>query len=104
MSDVLPELLPVIVGAAAVPLYPIIVLLLLQSEKGLGKAVAFVSGGVAMRLAQGVLFGIVLGAAMAANDWATAPGRGYFAILRLYGPTEPALAKTWKPGDVVKMK
>ena len=68
MSDVFLELLPVIVGAAAVPLYPIIVLLLLQSEKGLGKAVAFVSGGVAMRLAQGVLFGIVLGAAMAAND------------------------------------
>ncbi len=30
-------------------------------------------------------------------------GRGYFAILRLYGPTEPALAKTWKPGDFEKM-
>jgi len=24
-------------------------------------------------------------------------------ILRLYGPTEPALAKTWKPGDVEKV-
>lgn len=67
MSDVLLELLPVMVGAAIVPLYPIIVLLLLQSEGGLGKAVAFVSGGVAMRLAQGVLFGLVFGAAMAAN-------------------------------------
>lgn len=63
----LPELLPVIVGAAVVPLYPIIVLLLLQSAGGLGKAVAFVSGGVAMRLAQGVLFGLILGATMAAN-------------------------------------
>ncbi len=67
MNNIFLELLPIIVGAAVVPLYPIIVLLLLQSEKGLGKAVAFVSGGVAMRLAQGVVFGLVLGAALAAN-------------------------------------
>jgi hypothetical protein len=38
------------------------------------------------------------------NSLATVPGRGYFAIMRLYGPTEPALTKTWKPGDVAKMK
>jgi hypothetical protein len=39
------------------------------------------------------------------KNWlATVPERGYFAILRLYGPTEPALAKSWKPGDVAKMK
>jgi len=39
------------------------------------------------------------------KNWlATVPGRGFFAILRLYGPTEPALTKTWKPGDVEKMK
>jgi hypothetical protein len=39
------------------------------------------------------------------KNWlATVPGRGYFAVLRLYGPTEPALTKTWKPGDVTKMK
>ena len=39
------------------------------------------------------------------KNWlATAPGKGFFAILRLYGPTEPALTKTWKPGDVTKMK
>lgn len=67
MGDVLLGLLPVIVGAAVVPLYPIIVLLLLQSAGGLGKAVAFVSGGMVVRLAQGVLFGVVLGAALAAN-------------------------------------
>ena len=28
----------------------------------------------------------------------TVPGRGYFAILRLYGPTETAIDKSWKPG------
>jgi hypothetical protein len=35
---------------------------------------------------------------------ATAPGKWYFAILRLYGPTEPALNKTWKPGNLMKVK
>jgi len=39
------------------------------------------------------------------GNWrATVPGRGYFAILRLYGPTEPALDKSWKPGDIEKVK
>lgn len=39
----------------------------------------------------------------AANWLATVPGKGYFAVLRLYGPTEPALTRTWKPGDITKM-
>jgi hypothetical protein len=30
------------------------------------------------------------------------PGRGYFTIIRLYGPTEAALNKSWKPGDLEK--
>jgi hypothetical protein len=39
------------------------------------------------------------------GNWlATVAGRGYFAIMRLYGPTEKALNKSWKPGDVEKMK
>lgn len=39
------------------------------------------------------------------GNWlATPPGRGYFAILRLYGPTEPAISMTWKPGDIEKLK
>ena len=34
------------------------------------------------------------------KNWlATPPGRGYFAILRLYGPVAEALNRTWKPGD-----
>jgi hypothetical protein len=39
-----------------------------------------------------------------ANWLATVPGRGYFAILRLYGPTETALNQSWKPGDIEKIK
>lgn len=39
------------------------------------------------------------------KNWlATVPGKGYFAILRLYGPTEPALRKSWVPGDFTKVK
>lgn len=38
------------------------------------------------------------------NNWlATAPGKGYFAILRLYGATEAAINKSWKPGDISKI-
>lgn len=33
---------------------------------------------------------------------ATVNGKGYFVILRLYGPTEAAIDKSWKPGDVEK--
>jgi hypothetical protein len=40
-----------------------------------------------------------------AGNWlATVPGKGYFAILRLYGPTEAAIDKSWKPGDVEKLR
>jgi hypothetical protein len=40
-----------------------------------------------------------------AGNWlATVPGKGYFAVLRLYGPTAAALDKSWKPGDIEKVK
>jgi hypothetical protein len=39
------------------------------------------------------------------GNWlATVPGKGYFAILRLYGPTEAAINKSWKPSDIDKVK
>jgi hypothetical protein len=39
------------------------------------------------------------------KNWLRTPkGKGYFAILRLYGPLEPALDRTWIPGDVEKVK
>ncbi|GAB5375335.1 MAG: DUF1254 domain-containing protein [Acuticoccus sp.] len=38
------------------------------------------------------------------DNWlATVPGRGFFAILRLYVPTEPAIDGSWKPGDIVQV-
>ncbi len=30
----------------------------------------------------------------------TVPGKGWFTILRLYGPLEPRFDKTWKPGEI----
>jgi hypothetical protein len=39
------------------------------------------------------------------SNWVqTVPGRGWFTILRLYGPLEPWFSKTWKPGDVEPLK
>jgi len=34
------------------------------------------------------------------NGLATVPGRGCFAILRLYAPSQPAIDINWKPGDI----
>lgn len=67
MADVLIYLLPLIVGAAVVPLYPVAVLLLLQSERGLAKAVAFVFGVITVRIAQGILFGLLFEQAVGAE-------------------------------------
>jgi hypothetical protein len=34
------------------------------------------------------------------SNWVqTIPGKGWFMILRLYGPLEPWFNKTWRPGD-----
>ena len=34
----------------------------------------------------------------------TIPGEGWFVLLRLYGPLEPILEKTWKPHDIERVK
>jgi hypothetical protein len=39
------------------------------------------------------------------NNWLrTVPGKDYFVILRLYGPLEAAIDRTWKPGDLEPTK
>jgi hypothetical protein len=32
------------------------------------------------------------------------PEKGFFVILRLYGPTEPFFNQTWRPGDLEEIK
>ena len=31
------------------------------------------------------------------------PGKGFFVIVRLYGPLEPFFEQTWRPDDIVKV-
>jgi hypothetical protein len=39
------------------------------------------------------------------NNWVqTALGKGWNTILRLYGPLEPWLNKTWRPGEIEEVK
>ena len=45
----------------------------------------------------------IIAAGKERNWLATPPGRGYFAILRLYAPTEAAFDRTWKAGDFEKI-
>ncbi len=35
------------------------------------------------------------------KNWVqTIPGKGWFMILRLYGPLEPWFDKIWRPGEI----
>ena len=39
------------------------------------------------------------------NNWlATVPGKSWFAILRMYGPLEPWISKTWRPSEIELVK
>jgi hypothetical protein len=47
-----------------------------------------------------VYFGPTAPAGQEGNWIQTMPGKGWNVILRLYGPLQPWLDKTWKPGDI----
>lgn len=51
-----------------------------------------------------IYFGPKAPAGKESNWIQTVPGRGWFTILRLYGPLEPWFNKTWKPGDIELQK
>jgi hypothetical protein len=39
------------------------------------------------------------------SNWLrTVPGKDYFVILRLYGPLEAAIDRSWRPGDLEPVK
>ena len=67
MERLLVDLLPLIIGAAVLPVWIIMALFLLRSDGGLLKATAFALGAMTVRLLQGILFGYVFGAADEAN-------------------------------------
>lgn len=47
-----------------------------------------------------VYFGPKAPRAMEKNWVQTIPGKGWFMILRLYGPLEPWFNKSWRPGEI----
>jgi hypothetical protein len=47
-----------------------------------------------------VYFGPKAPAGFESNWVQTIPGKGWFTILRLYGPLEPWFNKTWRPGEI----
>lgn len=47
-----------------------------------------------------VYFGPVAPAGKASNWIQTIPGKGWYTMLRLYGPLEPWFDKTWQPGEI----
>lgn len=77
MGPVLVELIPLMLVAAFMPGWIIIVLLMLSGKGGLSKATAFALGSLLVRLTQGVLFGYVFRQDAAA-----------------YGETGPAIIKS----------
>jgi hypothetical protein len=77
MGNLLLDLLPLAFGAMLVPIFVILALMLLTSERGLSKAAAFLAGILVMRLLQWVVFGLVF---VPATEAETSAG------LRLLGP------------------
>ena len=63
MVDLWTSLLPLIVASALVPIQIVVTTLLLRSKAGRATALAWVAGMTSTRLAQGILFGLLLGAA-----------------------------------------
>ena len=51
-----------------------------------------------------VYFGPKAPAGKESNWVQTIPGKGWFTILRLYGPLEPWFDKTWKPEDIMPVE
>ena len=54
------NLVPLIVGAAVLPLWIIAALLLVRGQGGVRRAAAFVAGAMLVRVLQGILFGYVI--------------------------------------------
>ena len=51
-----------------------------------------------------VWFGPKAPEGMESNWVETIPGKGWFMILRLYGPLEPWFDKSWRPGEITQQQ
>lgn len=67
LNIIVTEFIPLLLGALLAPAWIVIVLLLLRSEGGVLRAVAFVGGNILLRLIQGLVFGYVFNASAATD-------------------------------------
>jgi hypothetical protein len=81
MVNLWTSLIPLIIGGALVPIQIIITVLLLRSAAGRITAVAWVAGMTTVRLVQGVLFGLVLGASGDSGTSSSGPGTAVSLLL-----------------------
>jgi len=85
VTDLLTTLLPLAVVSAVTPVQVTILVLLLQSEGGMSRAIAWVAGITVVRLAQGILFGLVLGVGVQEGPGDEGLGPVALALLLLVG-------------------
>ncbi len=85
MTDLWTTLLPLIVGSAILPIQITIILVMLRSDGGLRRASAWVAGMTLVRLAQGAVFGLLLGAAAAEHAGGEGPGTIASTLLLVVG-------------------
>jgi threonine/homoserine/homoserine lactone efflux protein len=71
MLDLWAALVPLMVASAVLPVPITITILLLRADSGRITAVAWVGGLIAVRLAQGIVFGLVLDRAVATGEGGT---------------------------------
>ncbi len=74
MDELWTILLPLIVANAVLPLQIIVTILLIRSDGGRLAAFAWVMGMTVVRLAQGLVFGVILGIGVEGTDVSDGPG------------------------------
>lgn len=96
MNSLWATLIPLIIGSALVPIQILITVLLLRSAAGKRTAVAWVGGMTAIRLAQGLVFGLILtGITGSSSD--SGPGQGLSVLLLVMAVLFLVTAlRTWK--------
>jgi hypothetical protein len=80
VNDLWASLIPLILGSALVPIQIVITTMLLRSAAGRFTAVAWVAGMTAVRLGQGLVFGLILGSSGSTAS-SGGPGAGISLLL-----------------------
>jgi hypothetical protein len=83
MSDLITTLIPLVVGSAIVPIQIIVTILLLRGPGGRIVGLAWVGGMTAVRLLQGLVFGLILGSRSTGSGTAEDDGSSVIVSLVL---------------------